>query len=375
MENPFGKILNLKKIGLGRKRSAIGIDIGSSSIKVVQLRKEEGKAILETYGELALGPYAGLPVGRATRLPVEKAISALNDLFKEAEITTRNSGIAIPLESALMTLIEMPRMDDKQLARVIPIEARKYIPVHISEVSLDWWIVPPRATRAAEEEAEEEKKAEGGMEMMEVLVAAIHNEALERFREIEKKMALEANFLEIEIFSALRSSFSHGIESVMTLDMGTRNTKLAMVESGIVRGSHIINKGSQDITQALAKGMDVDMSKAEELKREYGMDASPDANIRELMSSTANYIFSETNRVLLAYERKHNRTIDSVILMGGGVRMAGILEYAQNNLETEVVMANPFSKIETPAFLEDALKKAGPNFAVSVGLALRKIQD
>jgi Tfp pilus assembly PilM family ATPase len=102
------------------------------------LRKKGGKAVLETYGELALGPYAKAEIGQATNLPTEKIIEALSDLMREKEvnITTNKCGIAIPFSSSLMSLIEMPMLPYKQLASMVPLEARKYIPVPISEVTL-----------------------------------------------------------------------------------------------------------------------------------------------------------------------------------------------------------------------------------------------
>ena len=127
-----------------KSKSVLGIDIGSSSIKIVQLSQKKGHAVLETYGELALGPYAGKSVGEATNLPPEKIVEAISDMLKEKEvnITTRVCGVAIPFSSSLMAVIEMPVEPQKQLESMIPIEARKYIPVPISEVALDWYIIP-----------------------------------------------------------------------------------------------------------------------------------------------------------------------------------------------------------------------------------------
>ena len=110
-------------------QSVLGIDIGSSAIKIVQIKKKRGRAVLETYGELALGPYAGIEVGRSTILPKEKIVEALRDILREAKTTTVSSGIALPLSSSLISFITIPHVPDKQLSEVISIEARKYIPV------------------------------------------------------------------------------------------------------------------------------------------------------------------------------------------------------------------------------------------------------
>jgi type IV pilus assembly protein PilM len=128
----------------GRKESesVLGIDIGSSSIKVVQLKREGGMAVLETYGELALGPYARTEIGRSTSLPPDQLAKALTDLLKECKAGANTCGLAIPFASSLISVIEIPEVPKKEIDSIVPIEARKYIPVPISEVSLDWSVIP-----------------------------------------------------------------------------------------------------------------------------------------------------------------------------------------------------------------------------------------
>src|SRR3989344_3057920 len=138
MQNPFGELFKKKN------DVVLGLDIGSSSIKAVELRKKGNKVVLETYGELSLGPYAETSIGQATKLSPPKLAEAMQNLLdeKEVAITTRNCGIAIPFHASLLKVIKMPKVGDKELAAMVPIEARKYIPVPISEVSLDWSIIP-----------------------------------------------------------------------------------------------------------------------------------------------------------------------------------------------------------------------------------------
>jgi len=90
-----------------KSNNVVGIDIGSSAIKIVELKRAGGKAILETYGELALGPYAKHAIGQATSLSTEKVSEALIDVIREANISARDTGMAIPLASSLITIFEM----------------------------------------------------------------------------------------------------------------------------------------------------------------------------------------------------------------------------------------------------------------------------
>jgi Tfp pilus assembly PilM family ATPase len=93
------------------------------------------------------------------------------------------------------------------------------------------------------------------------------------------------------------------------------------------------------------------------------------------MSATLNFIFSEANRVLLNFERKYNRPISNVILSGGGINLKGFVEAAQAGFQVPIIIADPFKKLQAPAFLDPVLKGAGPEFAVAIGIALRRLQE
>jgi type IV pilus assembly protein PilM len=360
-----------------KDESVIGIDIGSSAIKVVQLKKKKGKAILETYGELALGPYAGVEMGRATNLTTDKVAEALVDVLRESHSTTKNVGISIPLGASFITFMNMPAMDQKRLAEMVPIEARKYVPLPINEVLLDWWVIPKDDTvPGAMPEHQPSPQNRDIKEMIDVLVVAIHNEMIGRYQDISQRASLASSFYEIELFSTIRSVIEHGLETQMVMDMGAGTTKLYIVERGILRNSHTINRGSQDITIAISQALNVAVSEAETMKRTHGLTRGPEhKDIAEIITLTCDYIFYEANRVLLNYQKKYNKSINKVILTGGGVLLKGFRELAEKNFETSTMLGKPFSKVEAPAFLEDVLTVAGPEFAVAVGAALRKLSE
>ncbi|MFA6095462.1 MAG: type IV pilus assembly protein PilM [Candidatus Paceibacterota bacterium] len=375
MANPLSSFFG----GLLKKQSpsVLGIDIGSSSIKVVQLKKQGGKAVLETYGELALGPYAGVEIGRATNLPQEKVIEALRDVLRESNASTKSCGISIPASSSLLSFIKMPVSDEKQLATMIPIEARKYVPVPITEVSLDWWIIPKEENSFSEFE----KKADAGSgeknaAAIDVLLVVIHNDVLTHLGAISQAVALDSSFFEIEIFSSMRSVVEQSLESQLVFDMGAGSTKLYIIERGILRSSHTINRGSQEITLALSRSLNLPVGEAEHVKRTVGLSPAPeDKNVKEVIGLNLDYVFSETNRVIADYQRRYGKSVSRLILTGGGSLLKGFLDMARARFQTEVVLGDPFAKTEAPAFLSPVLKNAGPEFAVAIGIALRKLQE
>ncbi len=379
MANPFSDFFDsfLKKQG----DTVLGIDIGSSSIKVVQLRRKNGRALLETYGELALGPYAGKSIGEATNLAPEKIIEALGDLLKEKEvnITTHVCGMAVPFSASLMSVIELPAVPIKQLASMVPIEARKYIPVPISEVALDWSLIPKDNNPEDGDNEEKPKTDANGNPIppkIEVLIVALHNDTISRYKDIVAKNSLDATFFEIEIFSTMRSILDQDTNPIMIVDIGATTTKLFIVERGILRSSHMINRGSQSITNSLSKSLGLSVDDAEIIKREKGMlGVANGIGIKDIITITLDYIFTEANHIVLAYQKKYNKNIKKIVLVGGGSALKGIVDVAKKNFQTEVVGGDPFSKVIAPAFLEKVLKETGPEFAVAVGVALRRLQE
>ncbi len=162
----------------------------------------------------------------------------------------------------------------------------------------------------------------------------------------------------------------------MIIDMGARATKLYIVERGILRASHIINKGSQDITLALSKALSISSGDAEAMKRTKGLKGGPEyKELTEIITVNLDYIFYEANATLLNYQKKYQKNVGRIFLTGGGVLLRGFIDLAKVSFQTEVAYANPFGKLETPAFLGDELAAAGPEFAVAIGAALRALGE
>jgi type IV pilus assembly protein PilM len=373
MDNPLTKIFN--SFFPAKETSVIGIDIGASCIKVIQLKKKGGKAILETYGEVSTGPYNNIDQGRATVLGIDKISEALKDLLKESNTTSVKSGMSISIGSSLILFIKLPTVDERRLYEMVPIEARKYVPVPISEVSLDWWPIPKDESVFSEFQNGQKKNVDD--KTTEVLLVVIHNDALTKNKEIQRLSKLETSFSEIEIFSNMRSVIESSTSPQMIMDFGAGSTKVFIVERGILRASHVINKGSQDITISISKSMNIPFDEAEKIKRENGIVGSDSlsTNVSSISFVTVDYILSETSRLLMNYYKKTGKKVERIILTGGGAMLKGLKEKAQSTFEVQVEIADPFSKVEYPAFLSEVLKTAGPEFSVAIGLAIRKLQE
>lgn len=346
--------------------SFLGVDIGSSSIKVVQLSMQKGVVTLDTFGEIALGPYGNKEIGHAVKLEPPKLTEALKDLLKEAQAESRVAGLSIPLKSSLVFNMKMPEVNQKQLDEMVRLEARRYIPVPISEVSLDWSVIPNNHS--------DEEETDGERKFLNVLVVAIHKDTLSKYKEVADMSELELQFLEIETFSTIRSVIDHDKEAVVILDIGASVTKLYIVEYGVIQKSHIIGIGSQNMIKALETRRRL-ANVQQDLNAGHGA-ALQDSMINSQTTPVdLDRILQETKKVVLEYQKEHRKNIELVTLTGGGSVLSGILPYVEKSLETEIELAHPFEKTKTPAFLDNTLRDAGPEFAVAIGLALRGLSN
>jgi type IV pilus assembly protein PilM len=340
----------------------------------VELKKEGGRVMLDTYGALALGQYnEGGFVGQVTNLSVEVLTKAVVDVLRETNITSTNVVLGIPSVSCIIFILQLPtEIEEKNLPLVIPSEAKKFIPVPLTDVSLDWYVLPRREDSGTEARVLSES---GGVSTMSVLVVATLNETLTKYTDVLQKAQLPIDTLEIEVFSHIRSVMTRELYPVMVVDIGASKTKLTIVEHGIVETFRLVNRGAQDMTLGISHSLELSFEQAENLKKDHGLDPVAEyPHLAEPIKIQLAEIFQETNSTILAFEKRYNKNIGKIIFTGGGAMTHGLLDYAKQSFASELAIADPFAKVEAPVFLAGVLKNTGPEFSVAIGLALKKIQ-
>jgi len=341
------------------RNGVLGIDIGSSAIKIVQLREVRGVPTLETYGELQLGPYEGIDLGRGTHLPPQKVTEALIDILREAGATSKNVLFSIGYGSHFTSVIPIQSLDENSIPTMVPLEARKYIPVPLTKVSLDWSPVSINKEHR----------------ITNILISAIYTEGLNRYNTIMADSGLTTFMSEVEVFSSLRSALSPKDSIVAVLDFGASATRLCIIRKGLVSKMHSVLLSGVTLTHALEESLQIQFSEAEEIKRTVGMySQGDDLGIAKVLTAGLERGIRELHTVLKKYEEGEQTNVDSVVITGSGALLLGLSEYIQQVFSKPVRIADPFSKVAYPVFLEDTLKQAGPTFAVAVGVALRAFQ-
>lgn len=341
---------------------SIGLDIGTASVKVVQLRREKEKIILDTYGEIALGPYAGLFAGQAAHVGEEKLIEAVQDLLKEAKVTARDAVVSIDSSAAFVSLVKVPKVEDSELRTMMPLEARKYIPIPLTEVQMDWWHIPTTVN------------IEPNERMINVVLAAVKNETLTTYDRIVKKLELTNVEYEIQGYSMMRSVPPKSSGMVLYVDIGAQYTTLSLIHNNTVLDMHVVSRGSQDSTIQLSKALSIPIDTAEETKRTFGyLGDKSNPYVKDVMQLSSYPLFGEVARLSLMYERKYNQTIEGIILSGGGARLPGLLDAYNETVHIPGRVATPFEQVDVPPFLHEMIERIGPSYSVAVGCALKKL--
>ncbi len=340
--------------------SCVGIDIGTYSIKVLQIKKSNNQIYLETYGELEIAAYDDLPPGSIANIGEDKMIKALKDLLIASKITAEKIVFSIPMQDCFISSITIPRVSDKELASLLPIEVRKYLPMPISEVKLNYW------------------RADLGDKITDtndtIMIAAVKNTTFELYEKYAKRLGLKDYSFEIESLSQARAILQNlkDEKPIISIDIGGKVSFVSLIYGGNLKATNIIQKGSYDNTLQIAKVLSLSVDVAEEAKRVFGYlgdDSSP--HLAEVMGLASFPLFDEIKHLLFGYERKYNMIIEKVVITGGGSLQKGIKDILSEFLNREVVLLDIFSKLSIPENLRNPLDNLNEKYAVVTGLALK----
>ena len=274
----------------------------------------------------------------------------------------------------------MPKED---MEKAIQFEARQYVPIPISEVSLDSLVIGEEhkthkekggdAQQEGSSQKEEQVSVPSKKKHVEVLLVAVPNEIKKKYQRIAELAGLNLIALEMETFPLARAVLKGDPTITVIADVGARSTDICIVDNGFVRISHNFEFSGVDITQAYAAFTKSNFIEAEHAKKVTGLNLTPGqlAEAKELTAIVDN-IINEIDRIMHSYFNKTGREVKRVVLAGGVSYMPGFIERIQEKLNTPVLVGDPFEGLVWQKELGKTLKDIGPSFGVAVGLAMRR---
>lgn len=347
-------------------RSLLGIDIGTSSVKVAEIAGNAKEATLLSYGELRSYGYLTRlrePLQSSALTMLESDVAEMiRNILEVSGARSRRASVGIPLFSSFFTTLELPPMTQQELQEAIPYQAQQIVPIPVSEVILDWEIIGRIGGTQGGGQAREK---------LLVLLVAVPREVVDRYVRIAKLAAVELEALEVEAFSLVRAAFRGDQRTLALLDIGARSTNMLVAEEGTVRLSRSIDASGSELTSGVARSLGIGMGRAEAMKIAYGIGDAASPDIRRLLTGVLETIVGELTKLVATYRRNYGKSVEALVLTGGSSTLPGLPTYLADRLSLPVSLASPFRGLHYPQELEPVLEEIGPSFTVAVGLALR----
>lgn len=333
-------------------KSKLGIDIGTSSLKVVELRKEkEGEAFrLMTYGSVNVHSDV---MAKMEYDVIAETASILKQLLAKVSVTSKKAVASLPNNIVFVSVIELPGVSESEMKEAIQWEARRYVPLPLEEVTLSWSVLG---------EAKPEEKPK-------VLLTAVPTTVVDNYLKMFKLVGITPLALEIEALALIRSLVGFRKDSFLIIDIGARNTSLNLIEKGFLRVSRNLPVGGDSITTAIAQSLHVSFGRAEQFKRDLGLTGGLQ-QIPQTMKPAMDTIKNETLQLIKIFE-SNGGNVQEIIFAGAGSKLPGILNYF-SDLKIKVGLGDPLKYVSYDAQLKTHLQKTALGLSIALGLAMRE---
>lgn len=344
--------------------SCLGVDIGTTSIKVVELEEINNTPFLKSYGLLESYGHLERPNNAIQTSSLKMADNETAELLKlvvkHSGAKTKKAVVSLPSFSAFTTLLEIPEMSDIDTADAMIFQAKQYIPLPTNAVTVDWVKVGQR-------------KNDEDNPIQQILLVSVPNEIVNKYKNIFKIAGLNLVALEIEGLSTARLLTANSNDNVLIVDIGSRSTSIYIAQNGFLKSSAQTDFAGGSLTQTISAGLGIGIRRAEDLKKRCGLTGiGGEYELSTLMMPMLDVIINEAKRVKSNFTNSYHEDAKSVILSGSGANLPGIETYFSEQIGLKSVKANPFSKINYPQEIEPVVKELGPVLTVALGLAIKE---
>ena len=347
-------------------KSYLGVDIGTASIKIVEIAKGDPKPRLINYGILESAGHlerVNNAIQTSSLKIVDKDVAELLKMIvKKSKFRSKDVIASIPSFSVFITLLEFPKMPKEEMVNAMTYQVKQYIPIPITEVTFDWFAVG-------------ERQDDQGFFKEQILLISVPNEVINKYKNIFKLAGLNLKALEVESLSLIRSLVAGDPTTTIIADIGARSTNIAVADQNALKFNQQIDFSGTALTQSLSSGLGINIKRAEELKKERGLLGTGDEfDLSTLMTPYLDVIINEIKRTKDSYEQKTEAKVERVILAGQGSKLLGIEKYFENQLNLPTAIGNPLLRVGYSEEVGPLFKEIAPGFAVAIGLGIREFK-
>jgi type IV pilus assembly protein PilM len=332
----------------GKQNSTLGIDIGTSCIKLVQIG-HGSQSVLETYGMVDIPEPISL---QTTDAVVHQVADLLKNLMEKAHVTSKKCVVSLPNAAVFTSVIDMPKMSDKELESAIQFEAKKYVPLPFSEVTLSWTVISDNEDGTTNK----------------VLLIAVPKQVRDMYIKVFQLAGLNLEIIEIEALALIRSLVFEPQKNDVIIDIGAKVTGINFVRHGLLQLTRNLNIGGDTITDRIAETLHLTEPRAEQFKRDFGLNGTE--FLPEAVKPVLGIMKNEVNQLIGIY-KSHNVLVDRIVLVGGGAALPGITDFFKD-LGAPVILGDPLAHISYPESVKTILQRYSLHLSIAVGLAMRQ---
>lgn len=359
----------------GNGNISVGVDVGSASIKIVELERV-GEAIhLKNYAIVKSKENIIKP--GTTGIISNAASEILERTFEEAEISKKTVNAAVPSFSSLITAIEIPKIAKKDIDGIIQKEAPKYIPVQLADVVYGWQMIDEKDSEKEDDEEEEAENMFGTQKgNVHILLVAIMREISIQYEAVFSEAGLKIDALEIDAFSMTRALIGDNKKPHLILDIGHKVCNIVAVANGNVLLNRTIDIAGDRVTKTIARSLNIDEKRAEQVKHKQGLEAGSGQSGSNLVGQVMDAVVAEIEKTNKAIDRTYpNIEINEIVLTGGGAKLSGMRTYLEKETGLKTKIGDPFAQINYPEKIQKIIDEHGSEFVIAVGLALNGFES
>lgn len=344
------------KILSGGQANFFGLDLGTTSLRAVQLKGTGPMKSLYKYAHL---PVEGNFVMSEAEADRDKLIKALHQLVNTAGIETKKVAVNLPSSQVFTTVVEMDRMSPQDLGKTIQYQAGGFIPTPIEESKVDWAVIGDSPANPNKEE---------------VLLSSVPN------RYVEERFAmLEAAGFKVIAFEPDSMALIRAIvpadstQPQMVLDIGRMACDLVVAMNGFPHLTRVIPTGTSSFIKAVQTGLNIDEAQASEFVYKFGLVKDKlDGQIYSALMPSVEGLMSEIEKSIKFFQNRYpNNKLDHVIVTGGASSIPELPLYVANRFGLNVEIGNAWRNVSFPAGQQNELLALSNHFGVAVGLAER----
>ena len=350
-------------MAFGKKDNIVGLDIGSRSIKAAEITETKRGLALKRFGIVDIAHGA---IEEGTINDAETVAESIKQLFKSYNIKESNVAVSIGGYSVIVKKISVQTMDEEKLQETIHFEAEQYIPFDISDVNLDFQILG---------------ESESNPGQMNVFLVAAKKEMVNDYINLVNLAGLNPCIVDVEAF-ALQNTFEANYdmqsENTALIDIGASKTSLNILKGNSSLFMRDVSLGCGQINQKIMSLIECSFEEAEQLKYGDKPDRLTQEDLKGIVSSVVTDWCTEIRRALdFFYSTYPEDQIKRIILSGGGANIDEFRELLATEASAEVESINPFKnfEIDKKNFDDAFIKQIAPQAAISMGLAMRKVDD